>query len=91
VPTREIVIAGKEGGEDTRALLRALRRRFLPDAVVVLHPEGKTGKEIEKLVSYVKGQEAIEGKAAAYVCENYACALPVTNVGELEALLDERR
>ena len=29
----------------------------------------------------------VNGAAAAYVCENFACQLPVTTVDELAALL----
>ena len=31
---------------------------------------------------------AVDGKTAAYVCEDYACQLPVTTVEELAGLLD---
>jgi hypothetical protein len=34
----------------------------------------------------LEGRDQIDGKATAYVCENYACKLPVTNV---EALRDQ--
>jgi hypothetical protein len=30
----------------------------------------------------------VNGKATAYVCENYACKLPVTSSAELAELLD---
>jgi len=34
------------------------------------------------------GRSAVEGKAAAYVCENFSCRMPVTGAGELAAALD---
>jgi len=84
-PTREAVIAGEPERDDTRAMLRVIRERLLPDMLVVLKPRGRGGEEIEELVPYVKGQKAVAGKATAYICENYACALPATSVEELKA------
>ena len=38
-PTKEIVIAGEPGSDDTKQILKEIRRRFLPGKVVILHPE----------------------------------------------------
>jgi uncharacterized protein YyaL (SSP411 family) len=87
-PTQEIVIAGDPGQADTKEMLRTVRSRFLPRAVVLLHGAGKAGEAIEKEVAFLRGQVAIDGKATAYVCENYVCRRPVNSVSELEGLLD---
>jgi len=87
-PTQEIVIAGDPEQADTKEMLRTVRSRFLPRAVVLLHTPGKAGEAIEKQVPFLKTQVAIGGKATAYVCENYVCRKPVNSVGELEPLLD---
>ncbi|MDD4334647.1 MAG: thioredoxin domain-containing protein, partial [Desulfotomaculaceae bacterium] len=79
-PTREIVIAGRAGEADTETMLRAARQAFLPDTVVAWHPDGEVGGEIEKLVPFMREQRSVNGKAAAYICENYACQAPVTDL-----------
>ena len=80
-PPREIVLAG--GVADSCAaspftdpMLEAIRRPFLPQTVVMR--AGQTGRELA----------AIDGKPTAYVCENFACKLPVTSAGDLERLLE---
>jgi uncharacterized protein YyaL (SSP411 family) len=82
-PSKEIVIAGEPGNEDTMEMLKVIRSQFLPRKIVLLHPGGVTGEAIEKISPFVKEQRAIDGKATAYVCENYTCKLPTTNVKEL--------
>jgi len=89
-PTMEIVIAGASGAPETAQMLRAIRERFLPRAVVVLHPEGAPGAAIEALAPYVKIQRSVNGKSTAYVCENFICNLPTTNLNTFTDLLDKR-
>jgi len=88
-PSQEIVIAGDLTRDDAKAMLGEVRSRFLPNTVVLFHQSGTSGKAIEKEVPFLLGQIAIDNKATAYVCENYACKMPVDTLEELKALLDE--
>jgi uncharacterized protein YyaL (SSP411 family) len=83
-PMQEIVVAGAINDAATQALLAPLHRRFLPRAVFCLH---EAGGEIEKLAPFVKTQGPIDGKPAAYVCENNACQTPVTTPEAFAKLL----
>jgi len=87
-PAVEIVIAGDPDAADTRALLREIRSRFLPNAVVILRPPGDD-PPIAKLSEFVREQESRDGKATAYVCRDFACRAPVTDAAALGKLLDE--
>ena len=60
---------------------------FLPNAVVLLHEPAKADAALYNTVPFIKNQTAIEGKATAYVCENYVCKRPVNNIGEFENLI----
>jgi len=85
-PTQEIVIAGRPNAPDTKSMLKSVRGKFLPRAVVLRH-ESKANSAIYDIVPFLKNQPAVEGKATAYVCENYVCNEPVNSVCKLENLL----
>ncbi|GAC1524199.1 MAG: hypothetical protein NVS2B6_10630 [Thermoleophilaceae bacterium] len=72
---REVALAGP----DTSALEQIVRRRFRPHLVLA-------GGD-SPAVPLLEGREAVDGRAAAYVCERFTCKRPVTEPGELEALL----
>ncbi len=86
-PAREIVIAGEPDAPETRELIRAVRRRFMPGAVVALHAPGERGRELEELVPFVKEQVSLTGKTTAYVCRDYACGRPTNDVARFEEML----
>jgi uncharacterized protein YyaL (SSP411 family) len=74
-PVREVALVG----EDTRPLERVLRSAFRPHVVVAGGAEDG--------VPLLAGRTAVDGRAAAYVCERFACLAPVTEPRELERLL----
>ncbi len=86
-PSQEIVIAGEPGAAETRAMLEAVRRRFLPRALVVLRPGLDAPRDLRDLVPFVKDQKPIGGKTTAYVCKNYTCNLPTSDLQQLLSLL----
>ncbi|MCP3919519.1 MAG: thioredoxin domain-containing protein [bacterium] len=89
-PSFEIVIAGDPAADDLGAMLSALNDRFLPNKVVVVRPAGGAGaKAISRLVPYTETQEAIDGKATAYVCQNFTCQAPTTDVATMLAALEQ--
>ena len=86
-PTREIVIAGELGDDDTKALLAVVREGFAPRRVTLSRPAGNDGEETARLAPFTASMGTVEDMAAAYVCENYACHRPVTDGDELRRLL----
>jgi len=72
---REVAIVGP-GAEP---LERVVRGAFRPHVVLAGGPRDG--------VPLLEGREPVDGRAAAYVCEHFACRRPVTEPDELEALL----
>ncbi len=88
-PSFEVVIAGDPGADDTRAMLAALRERFLPHKVVLLRPPGDE-PEIVRLAEFTRDQRAQDGRATAYVCREHACKAPTTSIETMLAHLAQR-
>jgi uncharacterized protein len=85
---RQIVIAGERGAPDTEGLLNIVFRQFVANRVLLLVDSVQAQQPRRGLeATEVAGMHPIDGRAAAYVCRNYACQLPVCDPGELAKLL----
>jgi uncharacterized protein YyaL (SSP411 family) len=89
-PCYEVVIAGNAKAEDTKAMVKALRTRFLPNKIVLLNPGERESPEIAQLAAFTRNQSSIGGRATAYVCLNYNCKLPTTDINKMLELLNVR-
>ena len=82
---REIVIVGPASDPATTSMLDEVSQRFMPNRVLVgvsdpANPPLKDSPLLEQRVMQ-------NGLPTAYVCENYACQLPVTEPAALAAQL----
>jgi uncharacterized protein YyaL (SSP411 family) len=87
-PCYEVVIAGKSQAKDTKAILKALRTRFLPNKVVLFNPSERDSSEIAQLAEFTQSQSSIDGRATVYICMNYNCKLPTTDISKMLELLN---
>ena len=87
-PSYEIVIAGNRHAADTRAMVEALRTRFLPNKVMLLSPGDRESTRIAGLAEFARNQPGIGGRATAYVCLNHNCRLPTADIDKMLELLD---
>jgi uncharacterized protein YyaL (SSP411 family) len=79
----QVVIAGTPGAPDTCALLAAARKPFRPEIVVLLAGGGEEQKRLARHLEYIASVRPLDGRAAAYVCENHTCGLPTPSPEEL--------
>jgi uncharacterized protein YyaL (SSP411 family) len=78
---REVAIVGD--AEAAAPLVRVVRDAFRPHLVLA----GGTGERDEQ-VPLLAGRQPVDGHPAAYVCERFACQIPVTDPGALGSMLD---
>jgi uncharacterized protein YyaL (SSP411 family) len=84
---KQIVVAGDRSSEDTQAMVRHAGRRFLPNRVILLIDGDDSRAKLAAYIPALQRMSPMDGKAAVYVCENYTCQLPVTDVESLDRLL----
>ncbi|MEP6955122.1 MAG: thioredoxin domain-containing protein [Solirubrobacteraceae bacterium] len=77
-PPREVALAGEPEG--VAVLAAVVREAHRPHLVLA----GGLGEEPPLLA----GRTPVDGRAAAYVCERFACRRPVTESAHLRGLLD---
>jgi uncharacterized protein YyaL (SSP411 family) len=73
----EVAIAGGVEADDTRQLIEAVFAQYRPNQVVAVGSDGEA-------IPLLQGRTRHSGQAAAYVCRNFVCELPVTEPSLLE-------
>ena len=84
---RQVVIAGSPKDKSTQAMIQALHSRYQPNTLFLLADGGDHQRFLETKVPVLANLRPIDGKATAYVCENFSCKLPTTDVVELLELV----
>jgi len=85
---RQIVIAGIPGAADTQALLRLVWQRYIPNRVLLLADGAAGQKQLASWLPILANVKPKQGKATAYICENYSCNLPTSDLQVATRLLD---
>ena len=82
---KEVAVIGPQEDPSTVALLREVNSRYLPNRVVVGAADEAAASATG--LPLLEGRGMVNGRPTAYVCENYACQLPVTDAEALAAQL----
>jgi uncharacterized protein len=85
---RQIVIAGKKDAPSTKALVTEVHRHFLPKTTLFLADGAEGQKYLGERNEAIRAMSMVDGKPAAYVCENFTCKAPVTDPKQLAGLLE---
>ncbi|MFQ5739650.1 MAG: thioredoxin domain-containing protein [Acidobacteriota bacterium] len=87
---KQILIAGKRGAADTARLLEEVHKRFIPNKIIFLADGGDLQKQLAARMEVLNGIRPIDGKATAYICEDYVCQLPTNDPEAVARLLEKR-
>ena len=77
----EIVIVGDRKDISTRSFIDVINKNYMPNSVVVVKNVVEE-KSLSELIPYTEEQNMIDDKATAYICENFACLAPITDINQ---------
>ena len=83
----QIVLAGHKDDDRTNAFLQEIYRHFLPDTILLLADGGAGQEYLTERLPFMRSMRPIDNKTTVYVCENYACKLPATDLPTFSSFL----
>ncbi len=86
-PVKEVALVGDPGQPATQALVDVTFGAYRPLQVAALVGDPDRPGEAA-IIPLLQDRPQRDGLPTAYVCQNFACRLPVTTPGELAELLD---
>ena len=86
-PPRHVVIAGNPAADDFNALVAVLHERLGPRRILLAADGGQGQAWLAERAPWAAGMKPLDHRATAYVCEEFACQAPVTDVEQLRRLL----
>jgi hypothetical protein len=86
----QIVLASRER-EEAEAFATELGHHFMPHTIIAFSQPGVTETELPELTPLISGKIAIEGKPTVYICKEYTCKAPITDLEELKRVLSRQR
>jgi uncharacterized protein len=84
---RQIILVGDRDADGTKALLRRLAGRFVPDKIVLLVDSEAARAALSAAIPAVAAMEKVDGRPSAYVCREYACQMPVNTAEAFAELI----
>jgi uncharacterized protein YyaL (SSP411 family) len=84
---RQIVLTGHACDHALAEMQRAVFSQFLPGTSMVVITNEEQRAALAHHSPALAAMRPVDGNAAAYLCENFACQLPITSPGELTRAL----
>lgn len=85
--SKEIVIAADDMNETLNDIVDIINNKFRPFTISLLY--SNENKEIVNTVPGISDYKTIDGKPTVYICENFSCMAPVTDLVLFKQILQE--
>jgi len=86
----EIIIVGDSNRIDTKEMVSMLHKNFIPNKILINKNSFDDNEKINKIFPFIKDYKMIDGKATAYVCKNFSCQLPTTDITKMIELINQK-
>ena len=85
---KELVITANSYDKKTEEMVQMIRNHYSPNKIVLFKDLSKTN-DIDKMIPWLSNHSTINNKTTFYVCENFTCKRPTTNIKTVLNFLDE--
>ncbi|MCY8225545.1 thioredoxin domain-containing protein [Bacillus haynesii] len=79
MPQKEIVVLGKRNDPDRQKIISALQQAFQPNYAILA---AESPDDFKGIADFAAEYKAVDDKTTVYICENFACRQPTTNIDE---------
>ena len=86
----QVVVVGRRNAADTRVMLAALAGLYAPGLIAVFVEPGAHQARLAERLPWVGEMTMLDGRATAYLCKNFVCDAPTSDVASVVAELDSR-
>ncbi|MFQ6612187.1 MAG: thioredoxin domain-containing protein [Fidelibacterota bacterium] len=86
---KEIVIVGNQSTASTQTAINKIRSIYYPNKIILFKNLETDSDELAELAPWTETQMSIDNKPTFYVCKNFACNQPTTNVSTAIKLVQE--
>jgi len=87
--SKEIVIVGDSRNRNTTKFLHTIRASYAPHKVLLFKDTSVSDNRLEQLANWTSTQNSINGKPTAYVCKNFACNQPTSDIQTALSFINE--
>ena len=84
----ELVIVGDGEKVDLRILSNKINAVYYPNKII-LFKDASSDNHLEKIAPWVKDYTMIDNKTTYYLCKNFSCERPTTNIKTILNNLDK--
>ncbi len=81
----EIIVIGEADDKQTKEFLEYFRTEFIPNKIILF--KEPHDQELAKIAPFSESQTQIDHKTTVYICRNFVCERPVTNLEEIKNLI----
>ncbi|WAA08608.1 thioredoxin domain-containing protein [Fervidibacillus albus] len=79
-PQKEVVIIGPKNCQKRKKLLKRIQQAYTPELSVIV---AEDPKQLAQVAEFAKHYRMVNHETTIYICENFACKQPTTNVEEV--------
>ena len=86
---KEIIVVGSGSNLETQAALTLLRSKYIPNKVMLFKDTDDKIQSLTPLAKWTSNYQMINNKTTYYICEDFSCKLPTTDIEVALNLINE--